>query len=314
MSAAAAPVTSGPPRASWAASRWWALSALAVVALFLALGLLAEAFAPAPAGPSGSTFATTADGAAAWAQLLAREGYPVLQLRRPLTSTALPPQATLVVLDAPSLSPAAAANLDRFVRSGGRLVIAGGDLQATLPALLGDAPDFTGSGAVTAHPVGAQPEVAGVSTVRTAGAGAFTTPGAGRVVLAGSGGALLVVVDQGSGRIALLADASPVENGLLATADNAQLALNLAGPRKTPVIFAEALHGYGEATGLAAIPGRWWVAFAGLGLAAAAWALARGRRLGPAEAPPAEPAPPRSAYVDALAGALVKTRDVPGAK
>jgi Domain of unknown function (DUF4350) len=314
MSATVAPVASGPPRTSWAASRWWVLAALAVVALFLALGLLAEAFAPAPAGPTGSTFATAPDGAAAWAQLLAREGYPVVQLRRPLTSTPLPPQATLVVLDATSLSPEAAANLDRFARSGGRLVIAGGDLQATLPALLGDAPDFTTSGPVTAHPISAQPEVAGVTTVRTAGAGAFTSPGEGRVALAGPGGALLVLVNSGSRRIALLADASPVENSLLATADNAQLALDLAGPRKTPVIFAEALHGYGEATGLAAIPGRWWVAFAGLLLAAAVWALARGRRLGPPEDPPAEPAPPRSAYVDALAGVIVRTRDIPGAK
>ncbi len=148
-----------------------------------------------------------------------------------------------------------------------------------------------------------------MSTVTTAGAGAFTTDGTGRPALAGRAGALLLVLNHGRGRIDLLADGSPVENGLLARADNAQLALDLAGAPRTPVIFAEALHGYGEATGLAAIPPRWWVAFAGLGLAAAAWALARGRRLGPAEVPPPDPAPPRSAYVDALATVLLKAKD-----
>jgi hypothetical protein len=75
-------------------------------------------------------------------------------------------------------------------------------------------------------------------------------------------------------------------------------------------MFAEELHGFGEATGLAAIPSRWWVAFAGLCLAWAAWGLARGRRLGPAQAPAPPPIPPRAEYVDALARALMRSRKV----
>ena len=286
----------------------WAAAALAVVGVFFVLGLIADAFAPAPEGPAGSSYATSPGGAAAWAELLTRAGHPVVALRRPLESAQLPPGSTLVVLGADSLSSAAGRNLNRFVRAGGRLIVGGGDPTATLPAVLARPPGWTGSGSLVVKTVASGPEVDGVSTVLTAGAGAWTSV-TGTVALAGARGPALLVLGLGSGRVDLLADASPVENRLLASADNAQLALNLAGPRGTPVIFAEALHGYGEATGLAAIPTRWWVVFAALCLAWAAWALARGRRIGPAEKPAPEPVPPRSAYVDALAHALVRGRD-----
>lgn len=286
----------------------WAAAAVGVVLLFVVLGLASEAFTPAPQGPAGSSYATTPAGVAAWAELLTRSGREVVQLRAPLDQAGLPPTATLVVLGATSLSPAAGRGLARFVRAGGRLVIGGGDPSATLPALLAKAPGWTASGPPVVHPVARAPEVAGVDTVLTGGAGAWTS-GPGTPVLAGSGNAVLTVLGLGRGRIDLLADATPLENRLLASADNAQLALNLAGPAGTPVLFAEALHGFGEATGLAAIPTRWWLTFAGLCLAWAAWALARGRRIGPAEAPEPDPVPPRSAYVDALARTMVRRRD-----
>lgn len=286
----------------------WAAAALAVVGVFFVLGLIADAFAPAPEGPAGSSYATSPAGAAAWAELLARAGHPVVALRRPLDTASLPPGSRVVVLGADSLSSAAGRNLNRFVRAGGRVVLGGGDPTATLPAVLARPPRWTGSGSLIVKRVAPVPEVDGVSTVLTSGAGAWTS-GPGTVALSGARGPELLAVNVGRGQIDLLADAAPVENRLLASADNAQLALNLGGPPGTPVLFAEALHGYGEATGLAAIPTRWWVVFAGLCLAWAAWALARGRRIGPAEKPPPEPIPPRTAYVDALARALVRGRD-----
>jgi Domain of unknown function (DUF4350) len=293
------------PRPSW---QPWAAAAVAVVLAFFAFGLIADAFAPAPEGPAGSSYATSPAGAAAWAELLTRSGHPVIQLRRPLDSATLPPGATVIVLGADSLSAAAGHNLDRFVRAGGRLVIGGGNPPATLPALLPRAPGWTDSGSVFVRRVASLPAVAGVDTVRTAADGAWTSV-TGTVALSGARGPALLAVNVGRGQIDLLADATPVENALLASADNAQLALNLAGPRGTPVIFAEALHGYDEATGLAAIPTRWWVAFGVLCVAWAAWALARGRRIGPPEEPVADPIPPRSAYVDALARVIVRGRD-----
>lgn len=286
----------------------WIAAAAGAVALFVVLGLLSEAFTPAPQGPAGSSYATTPDGAAAWAELLARAGHQVAPLRTSLEQARLPPRATLVVLGATGLSRAAARNLDRFVREGGRLLIGGGDPRAVLPALLERAPGWTAAGSTIAHPVARVPEVGGVGTVVSAGAGAWTS-GPGTPALAGARGPLLIVLGLGRGRLNLLADAAPLENRLLASADNAQLALNLAGSRGSPVLFAEALHGFGEATGLAAIPTRWWLAFAGLCLAWAGWALARGRRIGPPQAPEPTPVPPRSAYVDALARQLVRGRD-----
>ena len=293
------------PRPAW---KPWLAAAVGVVAAFFAFGLIADAFAPAPEGPAGSSYATSPAGAAAWAELLTQSGHPVAQLRHPLEGAALPPAATLVVLGADSLSPAAGQNLDRFVRAGGRLVIAGGNPPATLPALLPRSPSWTDSGSPLVKRVALLPEVDGVNIVRTAGAGAWTS-GPGTPALAGTRGPALLVLSVGRGRIDLLADAAPVENRLLASADNAQLALNLAGPRGAPVIFAEALHGYGQATGLAAIPARWWVAFALLCMAWAAWALARGRRIGPAEDAVPDPVPPRSAYIEALARTIVRGRD-----
>jgi Domain of unknown function (DUF4350) len=293
------------PRPSW---KPWAAAAVGVVLAFVALGLIADAFAPAPAGPPGSSYATSPAGVAAWAELLTRSGHPVLQLRRSLDDAVLPPESTVVVLGADSASRAAGRNLDRFVRGGGRLVIGGGNTAATLPALLPNPPGWTDSGSIFVRRVASLPEVAGVTVVRAAGDGAWTSV-TGTVALSGARGPALLAVNVGRGQIDLLADATPVENRLLASADNAQLALNLAGPPATPVIFAEAIHGYGEATGLAAIPTRWWVVFALLCLAWAAWALARGRRIGPAEQPVPEPTPPRSAYVEALAGAIVRGRD-----
>ena len=227
MSVGAVAVT---PRPAW---KPWLAAAVGVVAAFFALGLIADAFTPAPSGPAGSSYATSPAGAAAWAELLTRSGHPVAQLRRPLDDVALPPAATLIMLGADSLSPAAGQNLDRFVRAGGRLVIGGGDPPATLPALLPRAPGWTDSGSVLVKRVAFLPEVDGVNSVRTAGDGAWTS-GPGTPALAGTRGPALLVLRAGRGRVDLLADAAPVENQLLASADNAQLALNLAGPRGCP--------------------------------------------------------------------------------
>ena len=311
MSVLNANAASGPAGPRTRARLGWAAAALGVLAAFVALGFLSEAFTPAPSGPAGSALSTTPAGVAAWAQLLGRAGHPVGTLREPLATARLAPSATLVVLEAGSLTRPETAHLRAFVSAGGRLVIGGGDPSRTLGGLIGSPPGWIARGPLIAAAVGHGSEVDGVRQVRCAGAGAWTSAPAGAaVLLAGTrGAALLQTRAIGSGAIDLLADASPVENGLLASADNAQLALNLAGGPGRPVLFAEALHGFGTASGLAAIPTRWWILAIGLALAGGLWALARGRRLGPMEPPAPAPAPARSAYVDALASALVRARD-----
>jgi hypothetical protein len=119
---------------------------------------------------------------------------------------------------------------------------------------------------------------------------------------------VVTVANVGAGRAVLLADASPLQNRLLDQADNAALGLALAGPPGRRVVFAESVHGYGRATGLAALPERWKWALIGLLLAAIAWVASRIRRLGPAEEETRALPPPRRAYVDAVAATLARTR------
>jgi hypothetical protein len=73
------------------------------------------------------------------------------------------------------------------------------------------------------------------------------------------------------------------------------------------VAFVESVHGYGRASGWAALPGRFRGALALLGVAGAMLALSRGRRLGPAQAAARGLAPARAAYAEGLAGVLVRS-------
>lgn len=309
-------VGSGAPRPrktngrAWPAGVGWVASAAAVLAAFVLLGTLAGAIAPTPSGPPGSMFATTPQGLAAYAELLDRGGHPVAPLRTSLARASLPPTATLVIVDAADLSPAETERLRAFVRAGGTLLLAGGNVSVTAAAVLLGAPRWVTAGTGVARSTPLFARASGVTTVLTAGPGTWrATPG---VIERPDGGALLVVRVLGRGGVELLADASPLENRLLRRADNAALGLVLAGSPGRPVLFAEALHGYGVATGLAAIPPRWWVALGGLAVAGGLWALSRGRRLGPPE-PEGDPsAPARSRYLEALATALVRSRDREG--
>jgi hypothetical protein len=113
----------------------------------------------------------------------------------------------------------------------------------------------------------------------------------------------------GRGRVIGIPDPRFLENDELARGANAFRALTVAGPPSRPVLFDEAIHGYGPAVGLAALPERWWFAFVLLALALGAFALSRARRLGGSDPVAPPQASPRTAYVDALAEALVRTTD-----
>jgi hypothetical protein len=67
------------------------------------------------------------------------------------------------------------------------------------------------------------------------------------------------------------------------------------------VTFVESVHGFGRATGFAALPGRWQFALVVALLAALLLLASRARRLGPAELAGDEPTPARREHVDALA-------------
>jgi Domain of unknown function (DUF4350) len=288
--------------------RGWLLAGICVLAVFVALGALRESLAPGPQGPVSSSYATASQGLAAWAELDRRAGHPVVQLREPLDQGRLDPESTVVVLDPDALLRSEGLRLLAFVRAGGRLLIGGRNPQDTLPALLPNLPAWSPSASRSDLPLASDSVLTEVGQVSSAGEGEWTdTDGAHTLLQTGYGGALLLERRIGRGELYLLADASPLQNRLLAAADNAQLALNLAGRRRRAVVFVESLHGYGLSRGLAAIPKRWWLTFAGLALAGLLWVLARARRLGPPERTTASPPPPRSAYVEALALLLRRT-------
>jgi hypothetical protein len=150
------------------------------------------------------------------------------------------------------------------------------------------------------------------------GAGGVPTSGAAAALVSRfvADGGWLVVTGQrarvstaGRGRIEVLSNPDFLENRELGDGDHALRALALAGPAGREVVFDEAIHGYGPAIGLAALPTRWWVAIALLALAAAGLILSRWVRLGGAEPVAPEPPSSRRAYVSAMAATLARTRD-----
>lgn len=286
------------------------LAGIVVVALALLAAVIDE-LTPHAGGPTSSSYATSADGLAGYAELLSRAGHAVSRLRvRPSTAT-LDPRSTVVLLDPSLVLRDDVAALRRFVIAGGRLIAGGREPGAWLSELVAGSPSWTDTGDTTATPIVPVPETSGVNLVGSAGTGAWSDAGGTLPALGGARSSLLTVVTLGAGRTALLADSSPLQNRLLAHADDAALGLALAGAPGRPVAFEEASHGYGASSGLAALPARWKWALLGLVIAALLAVAAKIRRLGPAAPPPVPALPPRRVHVEALASALART-DHPG--
>ena len=285
-----------------------AFGAVAVVVAVNLVTVAVDAFLPSPEGPRSSSFATSPQGMAAWAELLDRSGTEVRRLRERPSDDTLPSEGTVVMLDPESFTGGQARALRRFAEGGGRVVAGGADPGDWLAELTdGRAPAWDGGGETDARVLVPAPETGAAQRLRTAEAGVWDDSGGSLPLAAGGDGPIAVVQEAGDGRIVLLADPSPLQNRLLDEADNAALALALAGDG--PVTFVETVHGYGTATGLAAIPARFGWALILLGLSGLLLIVARWPRMGPPE-PPEEPLfPPRRAYVDALAATLARSRD-----
>jgi hypothetical protein len=266
----------------------------------------AAAAAAGGAAPPSSPASTAHDGTAALAQLLADRGHPVVLRRAQVSAAPDLGVGTLLVADPVGLSASEISAVTSWVEHGGRLVAAGSGLHVLLVRLLGSggAPRWSPDGLVSARPLVASPTVAGVATVAAHGTGAWATSGRTRAVLGLPGRALAVEAPIGAGELVALADASPLHNDLLGSADNALFALELAGPG--PVVFDEADQAYG-ADPWSALPERWRVALLIASLAALCWVWSAGRRLGPPEEADTEPVPARRRHVDALAAAIARS-------
>ena len=290
-------------------SGWWKIGigvVAAVVALNVALALIHQFTGGTPSGPASSSYSSSTRGAAAYASLLGRAGHPVERLRRPPSEAHLDPDATVVVLGAAGVSDEDAVALRRFVRAGGRLVV-GGPGGAWLRVVVPAGPTWSAVRPGALQTLAPAPELARVRRVDAPGDGSWIR-GSALPLLGERGRSLLAVATAGGGRVLLLANAAPLQNRLLAHADNAALGLALAGPKERHAVFLESYHGYGSASGLAAIPARWWIGFGLLGLAALTLMIASGRRFGPPQAAARDLAPPRREYVESLAGVLARSQ------
>ena len=228
--------------------------------------------------------------------------------RGPIDAAPLDPKATLFVIAPDALSPDAASVVEHFVREGGRLVIGGLFPGRYLADLGGDPPrwDVDAPSRWTSVDRSLEP----IAEVVASGTGAWVDPGGSRPLVAAPEGhlALLTLAEVGEGEIFYLADAAPLDNLGLGEADNAALALALAGDDARPVIFAEGVHGFGVSSGWRAIPGGWKLALGGLTAAALLLMWARGHRLGPPEHASRPLPPARREHVVALASSLARTR------
>jgi Domain of unknown function (DUF4350) len=262
-----------------------------------------------PGGPTASSYATAADGTAAWAELLARNGHEVSRARVRPSRAILTASSTAVVLGPSLVLADDVRELDRFVRAGGRLITGGTDVYWLRP-IVGEKLAARSGGVRVARPLARVPEVAGVNRVVTHGEGSWSKLAGSLPVLGRRGLPIVAVANVGKGRVVLLADDSMLSNDLLGRASNARFSLDIAGLPRREVVFFETYHGYGKATstGLSAIPPA-WRAFILLGFAAViVFMVARGRRLGPPEPERRELDPPRREYVEAMAGILARTR------
>lgn len=109
-------------------SRGWRI-ALTVVALLvvvnLALRLLGTLTGGTPGGPRSSSYATSPQGDAAFADLLGHAGHQVEQVRSLPHRSPPDTGSTVFLLDPPGVRPQDLQALRAFVRDGGRLVVSG---------------------------------------------------------------------------------------------------------------------------------------------------------------------------------------------
>jgi hypothetical protein len=289
--------------------RVWTVIAIVVGALvvinLVAAGLDRAVGGNQPGGTPGSSYATAPEGLAAFRTLLTRFGHDVRVQRGTVAHQRLDPDTTVFVIEPNEITADDSAALLEFVTAGGRLVI-GGRTPFYLHNLRDDPPRWQFDGETSWTEI--DPSFTGVHEIEAGGEGSWASPGTSSVLVGTADRSLLTQERVGSGEIAFLADASPLENAHLADSDNAAFALELAGAASRPVVFAEGVHGFDSHRGLSAVPGAWKLALLLLAVAALAFVWSRARRFGPPDRNARELPPARAEYVDALSVSLERTK------
>jgi hypothetical protein len=286
MSEASAVLGDGTTARTRAAGRWrrWR-PVLVVLAVLLAGALLAILPAPRTSTTPLAPDNPGANGARALAQILGRHGVSVTYVRTLRDAERTAPGGTLLVIDDYALTSDDAQRL-AAVDADLVLVAATGYLDQLAP---GVGLAYGGGSAPTARPAAcSDADAAAAGTVSAAGALTAQAPG---VVTcfpqegggAQGGGAYAVTTNAAGHRIAVLADATPLTNGALATEGNAALAIRMLGRHDRLTWFLPTLGASdsgGTSVGSLVPP---WLPVLGLQALVVAFVVAlwRGRRLGP---------------------------------
>ncbi|KAE8762104.1 DUF4350 domain-containing protein, partial [Georgenia thermotolerans] len=281
---AASPGPAAPPAAPGGPRTWWRRHrlAVAVVALFLGLTLLAYALtthtSTRPLAPDNAQ----PDGARAAAQILGEQGVRVREATSLAQVGALAgPGTTVLVTDLSLLGEEQRAGL---LRTGADLVLVG----ATFGTLDGFG-DLTPGGAGADQPVPARcadPDATAAGEVSFTRGSVTAAPAADAVVCfpVGTEGAGAYAVWQHGGQtLRYLADARLMTNAHLAEAGNAALTLRMLGHHRDLVWYLPSPLDAGGSVdaSVPAVPVRAALVGAALAAAVVLLALARGRALGP---------------------------------
>jgi hypothetical protein len=315
------PSRAGSPVVAGLRARWRHISpagriALTAVAFIVLAGALVKLTSvvtegSSPEGPASSSFSPTSDGLEGYAQLLGRNGDHVTQLTSSLDAASIASGSTVVVADPTSWESTSDSALARVLDSGGRVVLAGQPPSGLLSSLLaGPVPTWSPLQLTSAQAVAIGSLVYGVTQVDSTGPGLWETAGRTSPLLASGqplGGPIFLALSAriGAGTLVMLATPAPLQNRLLAQADNAAFGLDIAGSSGTSVVFDEYDHGYGRAGGgLGGLPVYWKAGLWLLLIAILVWMLSAIRRFGPPQDTERDLAPPRVQYVDAMARVL----------
>ena len=99
--------------------------AIAVAVVLVGYYVFAAVFASSgPKGEGSASYATVPDGVSAWAELLEKRGHVVTQGRESLETEPPDPGSTVILVDGSPLREEETDAVERFVRDGGRLILA----------------------------------------------------------------------------------------------------------------------------------------------------------------------------------------------
>lgn len=237
-------------------TNWWKVAGLGVLLFFAAYGLVALEPKEINTGHERrTTYSAAAGGYKALYLWLQELNLPVKRWERTLND--LPAEASVLVMVEPELGPSKdeLKSLKQWVADGRTFILIAqlpnpfwADMGLEVEPVFGMQHLQEKQGALRFQP---GPYTQGIKSLNYSGHSRLSSSRPqGIVHLRSAGGGLLVVLDEGKGRVMGLVDPSLFSNGSLRDEDHARLALNLLLSHRNggELLIDEYHHGYGRAT------------------------------------------------------------------